>query len=64
MESLSSIGIMSSEASGKSTEELFEEYSKNYNMIRRQAAEPSYIIIGIDYGVTNARKKVVIGDWR
>jgi hypothetical protein len=34
-------------------------------MTRRKAAEPTYIIMGIDYGIEYnlPRKKVVIGDW-
>jgi len=65
MESSLFIGIDSSELikNNLSVEELYESYSKIYSMIRRKAAEPRYIIIGIDYGfVRDQRIKVVIGD--
>lgn len=55
------IGTDSWELSGKEIDKLI----RNYNMARRKAAEPTYIIMGIDYGVDGnlRRKKVVIGDW-
>jgi hypothetical protein len=64
MESSSFIGIVFSEPFGKTIEDCFVEYCKNYGMIRRKAAEPRYIITGIDYGITPERRPVVIGDWR
>jgi hypothetical protein len=61
MESLSSTGIKSSEPSGKSIEDLLDEYSKNYKMIRRKAAQPCYILVPIDYKfVGGGYKEIVI----
>ena len=57
------IGTESLEPSGKTVEDFYKEYSANFGMIRRKAAEPRYIIIGIDYRIPSARKEVVIGDW-
>jgi hypothetical protein len=65
MESSLFIGIDSSELikNNSSIDEWCKIFFQKYNMDRRKAAEPTYIITGIDYGfVRDQRIKVVIGD--
>lgn len=52
-------------ADQKLIDNWIKSYINDYSLIRRKAAEPRYIVAGIDYGwaVPNQYKKVVIGDW-
>jgi hypothetical protein len=64
MESLSFIGIASSELSGtKQIEDWMKEIAKEIDESRRANGQPRYIITGIDYGFAYkpTRKRVVIG---
>lgn len=60
-------GIVCSEPSGKTPEDIWDFYSKNYSIIRRQAVQPRYILSWINYHFSigfSERNRLIVGDWR
>jgi hypothetical protein len=60
-------GIVSSEPSGKTPEDILDFYSKNYSIMRRQAATPRYLLSWINYHFSigfSERNQLIVGDWR